>query len=588
MEKIIRPYKGNLEYDISSLESLSTASDSKVKTYGVSESRVLKVFEDPVEFAREVFFFVTLKELWCCEVEGGPLEKLSIRLPSIFTIDQEKRWITYFRIPDPRAIEDKAKLFTVHSFLINDFSICHGLLDLPGHLLASGSTGFVVNFKHASYFDSPFCFSTLLKNCPIHPIGSCHVSHPESWKGCSDALIPSHIRGHRRFAVCIRGACFARVTPGSHASMSEDALIVASLPPIIHSVQRAIGAARLAGCEVDVYIHGWYEEEFKDQCELWATSLGAKATLFEPISKSFEDAFTPFLKEDEVAPECCHLTRTPTNLQRWWSTYYSTFKAYSLMEASGNTYDLVISHRADMLIPYCLSYAALSPTSFTILMKQNPRNLNFAAVGYHDWWVAGPPSAVKAYAHLYMNLNNIFSDRRPVQQRSIHTVLRDTLVEKGINVECLCFCVVTKAFGTRVGERSYQTSVLGVQSQCRRRECHEMMNPDAELAVVKLELVGDFPLEVIIDWISFQHNVGSVTKKSLIVDPEGDGNPLGASFELLMESSRKEAIQGIECPYGLSKIIRCLNAWRGCDGESYIAFQTSMDPEKTVKIMLSE
>jgi len=580
-----RPYRGNLDYDLSSLEALTTSADSTVKTYGVSYNRILKIFEDQNEFAREVFFFVTLKELWCCEVDDGPPEKLTIRLPSIFTIDQERQRITYFRIPDPKVIEDKANLFAVHSFLVNDFSVCHGFLERPGHLLASGSTGFVIDFKHASYFDSPFCFAALLGNCPFHPIGSCHVSHPESWKGCSDALIPSRIRGHRRLAVCIRGACFARVTSGSHASMSKDALIVASLPPVLHSVQKAIGVARLAGCEVDVYIHGWYEEEFKEECEKWAKSLNAKATIFEPLSKSFEDAYTPYLK-DEVAPECSHLTRTPVNLQRWWSTYYSTFQAFSLMEASREVYDLVISHRADMIVPSALSYAALTPTALTILMKQNPRNLNFAAVGYHDWWVAGPPIAMKAYAHLYKDLKNIFSDRRPIHQRSIHTVLRDTMAERGIDVECLCFRFVAKAFGTQVGEGSYSANVLGVQSQCRRRECCGMMDPDADLAVVKLELIGDFPFAIIIDWIAFQHNVTSVTKKSIIVGSNGDEKPLGVAFEFLMESSRVKAFQGIECPYGLSKIIRRLNAWRGCDGESYIAFQTSLDVEKTVKILL--
>lgn len=353
--------------------------------------------------------------------------------------------------------------------------------------------------------------------------------------------------------------------------------------------------------------------------------------------------------KDAQALGCPHLARTPANLQRWWSTCASTYASFRLMEAhvlkTGRPYDLVVSHRADLVVPANLSYAGLSPSALTLLMKQNPRNLNFEATGFHDWWVGGPPAAVRLFAYLYKDLTWVFSAATPLRSRSIHTVFRNTVVAAGVDVECLCFRTVCKAYGVRVeggGDRTipkdgtrpeelkdnggetnlkddgevvqYTTHVMGVQSQCRRRECNAMgcgtsVRAAEELVSVKIEVVGRaFPFAMVVDWLAYHHNVASVLNKSVILEDvspssststpspptsvdHSDRRILGVTFDLLMDGpatpDAADSMQGVPCPRGLSNMAQCLHAWKGKGGgDAWLAFQSSLAPDRTVKILL--
>ena len=439
---------------------------------------MLKRHKTQVTFWREVFWYKTLS--------GTGL------LPKLIAIDPRElvlliEWIDQREL----TISTQPSLECTSSFRALDrYGVRHNQEHARHILHTQHGHTFIVDWQFATWSDNPsfsLGFMPCEISCPWHGTAPCIATSNDVYvstgKRCvlNTNKIPVTCK-NKRVAVLWKGTIRSNVKKGSHATgytphTSNDAneMYVDAMHPIL--LGKSTHAIRKS--QADLFIHGWVtdgcniETETEDIVNVLALNkIHVKNINLEHVGKSFDKEFGQLLLGDRPAYEASeHPSREYVllkreSLQRWWSTWYTFHRAFSLLDSHvSDNYDIVVVHRPDMIIPDDLDYHTLDSNALTILMQQDPNNYHEERVGYHDWFLAGSPDIIKTIAEIYENLYDIFDRATHPEERSSHTLLRKLCEEKCIRVHCLHYTNVQKI---HFKDKTLSAPVLSsVQTHCR-------------------------------------------------------------------------------------------------------------------------
>lgn len=319
--------------------------------------------------------------------------------------------------------------------------------------------------------------------CPWHPgLDPCRRVFSGGGLPCTRAPLPLVRTPPKRVALVLRGIGAATDTPSLWKSAAKP-VQVGWRPAYGHLSKLVEGSAP------DLFCHVWAGEGQAEEIAALSKAYRPLKLAAEPLSTSFEEDFRPLSDPDD--PSRSEWSRHPSVLQRTWSTLTSIQRAVGLVEDL-DSYDLVAVSRLDFLPPSWLDLRRLDPKKFTVLMGQNPRGLfqGRAPGGIHDWFVAGPPAAIRAYSNLIRSLPRILGDRTaPGVTKSPHYQLIDELArEWGGEIVCLHSTHLAKAPTRSVG---------CVYGMCSGSYC---CNPPSKLTIwrVKVGVEGPIPRQTLI------------------------------------------------------------------------------------------
>lgn len=436
---------------------------------------LMKRHKTQVAFWREVFWYTTLY--------GTGL------LPKLLGIDPAALVLLIECVErDDGAIAD---VVDISPFRALDRYGVHHNQEYDRHVIrAPHGRILIVDWQFATWADNPsfsLGFMPCETTCPWHGTTPCIAQSNDVYMATGKRCV-LHIHetpvefNNKRVAVVWKGTVRSNVKRGSHATGympgthndACDMYVDVTHPLVLGKSTFAIRKSR-----ADLFVHGWVSDgsDISKETDALAGALASngvnvKKIILEHISKPFDKEFGQLLIGDRPLTEASthpnreYVLLRKDSLQRWWSTWYTFHKAFSLIGShSSHAYDIVVIHRPDMVIPDNLDYRALDSDALTILMQQDPNNYSEERVGYHDWFMAGSPDIIREVSTIYDNLYDIFDQAKHPEERSSHPLLRKLCEEKCIRVHCLHYTNVQKLHFTDV---SLSTPVLSsVQSQCR-------------------------------------------------------------------------------------------------------------------------
>ena len=421
-----------------SLPTVSSLGDlSSCKLYKTDEGLV-KVHATSPAFWREVFWYISFQGSGLTlKILGLRPDRLAILLPYLADVSHG--------VFSGDVVKSLASRGVRHNQEVNR------------HVLIDGGISKIIDWQFASWLAQPSLtlgFASCEIECPWHP-GKLCVAKAASQGGSRCHLItPTLPSPPPKIAVLWRGVLKSSLAKGLHATPYMAAIQKSMEVDALHPSVLGSNLAAIQKCGGDLFIHGWVgKASYQGLVTSTLESRGVKpkGMLCEDLAKSFSEIYRPLedlpqaKTEPKTYPGRDYVYLHPRPLQRWWSTWYSLYTAFSLIP-DPETYDLIVVHRPDMVIPEDLDYRALDPTKLTILMQQNPNAYNDVRPGYHDWWLAGPPSIMAKIVAIYPALLELFAKATHPEERSSHPLLRQWCEDHNIPVACLHYTQVRKVY----------------------------------------------------------------------------------------------------------------------------------------------
>jgi len=359
----------------------------------------------------------------------GCLEGLAPRVPKLLGVDLDRRRIRLEACGGPPSLGGEVVA-----------GLCRRNTDAP-HVLGDVAVG----FSWATHLCGDLGLGGLVGGplgCPWHPTAAsspCRLllERPLGPLCTQAPLTPlASDVAPKRIALVLRGIGAAWDTPSLWRGESEKVEVGwRAAAPAIKRLVDASGA--------DVFFHAWAGDDVGSEI---AAMLGAYRPVrfaIEPLATRFDEEFAAVAEPG--SDDLTEMGFNPKALQRTWSMLRGIQRAVATVRDL-DSYDLVAVMRSDGVPPPWLELRSLRATEFTVLTKQDSAAVRaHPREGLHEWFVAGPPAAIRNYATMADRAAESFRPDTPRFGRSMHDFARRVVEKGGVPVRCLHARWVTKS-----------------------------------------------------------------------------------------------------------------------------------------------
>jgi hypothetical protein len=200
----------------------------------------------------------------------------------------------------------------------------------------------------------------------------------------------------------------------------------------------------------DVFFHAWAGDDVGDEIAAMLETYRPVRFAVEPLATRFDEEFAAVADPD--SGDLTEMGFNPRALHRTWSMLRGIQRAVATVKDL-DSYDLVAVMRSDGVPPAWLDLRALRTTEFTVLTKQDSAAVRaHPREGIHEWFVAGPPAAIRNYATMADHAAEAFHPDTPRFSRSMHDFARRIVEKCEVPIRCLHARWVTKHTATSGNE----------------------------------------------------------------------------------------------------------------------------------------